>query len=101
MSLQHTMRDALFAARSIGFVMSENLHRRHLEPTQRAACALRARDLYDQRAKERQVRKSQNSVQEDLPEKNQQARDEVGKVFGVSGGLVEHVKRITTTESRS
>ncbi|WP_145090312.1 hypothetical protein [Rosistilla carotiformis] len=80
----------------IAFVMSENLHRRHMRPTEKAACALRARDLYDQRAKERQrdhagTAPGKKTLEEDLPQVNARARDEVGKVFGVSGRLVDHL----------
>lgn len=77
--------------------MSENLHRRPLEPTQRAACALWARDLCDQRAKERLKTSTGGrnpQPMEDLSQAGSTARDEVGKVFGVSGRLVGHVKRV-------
>ena len=46
----------------------------------------RAREIYDKRAKERQKRKPANSVPESLPEqKKTDARDEIGRVVGVSG----------------
>ena len=51
--------------------------------------AARARGMYDEAAKERQKRKPADSVQENLPEQNQQARDAAGKALGVSGKSVD------------
>ena len=73
----------------IAWVMSENLHRRHLTPSQRGMCAGRARKLYEEQAKERQKRKPADSVQANLPEQKGQARDLAGKAFGVSGKTVD------------
>lgn len=44
-------------------------------------CAARARELYEQQAKERQGKR--NDIKENFPE-CQQARDAAGKAFGVS-----------------
>lgn len=65
-----------------------------MTPSQRAMCAAKAREIYDQRAKERQIRKPSDSVQENLPEQKQQARDAAGKAFGVSGKSVDHATRV-------
>jgi hypothetical protein len=74
--------------------MGLNLHRRHLTPSQASMCAARAREIYEREAKERQVRKSQDSVPENLPEqKKGDARDIAGKAFNVSGKTVDHATR--------
>jgi hypothetical protein len=54
-------------------------------------CAARARELYDEGAKERQKRKPANSVPANLPEQTKtDARDQVGKALGVSGKSVDY-----------
>jgi len=85
----------------VAYVMSMNLHRRHLTPSQASMCAARARDLYEQQAKERQKRKPAKSVPENLPELVKgDARDLAGKAFGVSGKSVDHASKIIGSESK-
>lgn len=54
--------------------------------------------MYDQQAKERQKLshgRGAKKGQVDLPDLNRgQARDQVGKAFGVSGTLVDHATRV-------
>jgi hypothetical protein len=71
-------------------------------------CAARARAMYDERAKERQKaggesggktagkgrpKSEADRVPAYLPEAKGNARDEVGKVFGVSGKSVDHATK--------
>jgi D-alanyl-D-alanine carboxypeptidase len=79
----------------IAYVVSVNLHRRHLNETQRADAAATVRRMYEPAAKERQ-RKSKGRGKkgpENLPDLNAEGngdtRDQVGAMFNVSGKLVD------------
>jgi len=89
------------------YVWSLNYHRRHLTISQRAMCAAR----YDSRpekeaAKKRMLAgKSSDGIAGGRGRKNpkvarprgfRQSRDDIGKLFGVSGILVDRAKRIIT-----
>ena len=50
-----------------------------------------ARDIYEREAKERQVRKSADSVPENLPEQKGDARDKAGERVGVSGRSIDKI----------
>lgn len=77
----------------VAFVLSLNLQRRHLTPSQASMCAARARELYEHHAKERQ--KLDNSNRENLPDSEKgRARDAAGKAFGVSGKSVDYAKKV-------
>lgn len=78
----------------IAYVVSLNSIRRHLTTGQLAMCADRAREQYEKQAKERQIRKPADSVQENLPEQKTQARDAAGKAFGVSGKSVDMARKV-------
>lgn len=72
-------------------VLSKNLHRRHLDQSQRAMAAAKARDLFDARAKERQGKRT--DLMDNCPECST-SRDEAGKAFRVSGKQVDRATKV-------
>jgi ParB-like chromosome segregation protein Spo0J len=82
----------------IQYVISENLHRRHLTKSQQATCAVEALPLLEEEAKERQATSTggkQPQLKEKLPEADLgQSRDAAGELFGVSGKYVSDAKAI-------
>ncbi len=78
----------------VAYVVSLNIHRRHLTPSQLSMCAGRARDIYEAEAKERMVAGKEADPVANLPQGTGKARDAAGKAFGVSGRSVDHAKRV-------
>lgn len=79
------------------FVLSLNLHRRQLTPSQLAALSLTIEELEAKRAKDRQIRKPAESVVASLPQQNVdagKARDKAAKATGASARNVTKAKKV-------
>ncbi len=83
---------------AVSYTLSMNLHRRHLDESQKAMVAARAKPLFEAEAKERMKRKPSFGV-ENLPQQNGKARDKAGESVGVSGKSVDFASKVLTSGS--
>lgn len=81
----------------ISFVVSRNIQRRQLTSSQRAMCADRARRMYDEQAKMRKRGGQGGKLLPVIsPEAKGDARDHLGRAFGVSGSTVDRARKLRT-----
>jgi hypothetical protein len=78
----------------LGFTVSLNIERRHLTPSQRACLAVELLPLYEQAAKERQIRKPSDFVMEKIPQQNSTSRDYAAELFHVNPRYVSDAKKV-------
>lgn len=76
----------------LGGRISHNLHRRHLDTSQRAMIAAKLRPIFEEQAKSRQGKRS--DLVENLPPSSVKARDAAGEALNVSGKTVDDLQRL-------
>jgi len=83
----------------VNYVLSHNLHRRHLTPSQKAMIATSALPLFEAEARKRQVEGGRlKEVVAPMPQASTKSRDQVAKLFGVSPRLVTDAKLVANTD---
>lgn len=81
----------------VAYVLSLNLHRRHMTTSQRSMVGARARKIYAQRAKERQLGGLKTGNQLPVPQKSTERGDTrsiAGKAVGVSGFSIDNARKV-------
>lgn len=78
----------------LAFVVSSNVHRRHLTTSQRASVAAKLLPIYEQQAAKRQ-KSGKKNLKENLPEGSSgQSRDKAGAAMNVSGKAVDMAAKV-------
>jgi hypothetical protein len=86
----------------LAYVLSINLHRRHLDESQRAMVAARLLDYHRGKAKERMTAGKKPDPKDNCPEGTGQSRDKAGEaVGGVSGKSVDRAATVIASSNDS
>jgi N6-adenosine-specific RNA methylase IME4 len=78
----------------VAFVISANLHRRHLNSGQRAAISLEALPLFEAEAEKRMLAGKAADPVEIFPQGNGKARDQAAAAFGTNPRYVSDAKKL-------
>ncbi|HZD60026.1 MAG TPA: ParB N-terminal domain-containing protein, partial [Anaerolineae bacterium] len=81
----------------VAFILSLNLHRRHLTQSQKAVIALNTLPLLEEEAKRRMQAGKKIDPSEEMHEGTGKASEQAGKFLGVSSRYIEEAKRIQKT----
>lgn len=85
----------------IAHVVSLNVHRRHLNESQRAMVAAKLAEIFAADAKDRKKRKPKSVVANLPPQKEKgKSRDKAAKLMKVSGKSVDHAAKVTKQGSK-
>ena len=78
----------------IAYVISTNIHRRHLTPSQRTMFSEKVEAMYAKEAKERQREAGRTKLPATLPEAKGEAREKTAKALGISPRVVQQGKAV-------
>ena len=84
----------------IAWIVSKNLHRRHLTSSQAAACSLKAIPYFEEEARKRQLQelkqyRNEDTVPEIFPEREKgEAREQAAKAFNTNPRYIQDAKLI-------
>lgn len=107
LGIQHDPNEIDDDADPIAYVLSANMHRRHLSKTQVAMVGAKVFELYTSQAKERQKlskgrgKKGVANLPQVIPESNGKARDHAGKAVNVSGKMIDHATKVLDSGNKA